>query len=186
MCVSLRLPRYMDLYVCMKDTHACPQYSGRDSDSPPIIPLHWYYSVISTKWLRGRFSMLSTHQSNPPTLFLFLLFSLQVILIFCSLLYSGSPFTPPPANWSILHCGGLLTYTIYESCPETSIKAMCYQKEYILCCTWFAFELRGSELQILSVCNVNYYFMISCHTLFHWLTACGSRKRSNALAKKQG
>lgn len=38
-----------------KHTHACPQHSGRDSDSPPIIPRHRYYSVISTKWLCGRF-----------------------------------------------------------------------------------------------------------------------------------
>lgn len=83
-------------------------------------------------------SLLSTHQSHPPTLFLLLF--LQVILFSCLLLCSGSLFTHPPAHWSTLHCGGLLPYTVYDSSLKQSIKAMCYQKEYCaahgLCLNW--------------------------------------------------
>lgn len=53
---------------------------------------------------------------------------------------------PQAKRSSILHCGGLLSYSM-TSCLERSIKAMCYQMECILFCIWFAFELGGSELQ---------------------------------------
>lgn len=120
------------------------QHSGTDSDSLSIIPRHWYYSVISGKWLRGQLyccppinPTLLCASSSP-------FFRSSSPFAFSS---SSSLFTQPQAKRSsILHCGGLLSYSM-TSCLERSIKAMCYQMECILFCIWFAFELGGSELQ---------------------------------------
>lgn len=120
------------------------QHSGTDSDSLSIIPRHWYYSVISAKWLRGQLyccppinPTLLCASSSP-------FFRSSSPFAFSS---SSSLFTQPQAKRSsILHCGGLLSYSM-TSCLERSIKAMCYQMECILFCIWFAFELGGSELQ---------------------------------------
>lgn len=127
-----------------RNTHASLQHSGTDSDSLSIIPRHWYYSVISAKWLRGQLyccppinPTLLCASSSP-------FFRSSSPSAFSS---SSSLFTQPQAKRSsILHCGGLLSYSM-TSCLERSIKAMCYQKECILFCIWFAFELGGSELQ---------------------------------------
>lgn len=173
----LRTYIYMYQRHTFRNTNACLRHSGTDSESPPIILQHWYYSVISTKSSINPILVRSSSSS-----------SCRSSSFLGSLLCSGSPFTPPPANWSTLHCGGLPPYTVYDSCLKQSIKAMCYQKECILCRTWFEFEPRGSELQIE---YVTWCLFVSCaqargHTctheqvavwyIFHWLRVVGSYK----------
>lgn len=140
---------YMYQRHAFRNTHACPWHSGRDSDSPPIIPWHWYYCVISTKWLRGRFC--SCPPINPTPLH--------------SSSSSSSSFSFAVALNLPFHKLIDLYFTVVDSSHITSAwsSLLHIQNKYILCCTWFASELRGSEVQIakLSKCEVNYYYFIA-------------------------
>lgn len=137
----------MCVYRCTHpETHMhAPQRSWGDSDSPPSRPAALILLCYLNKVALWAIFFPAVHQSNsnPPTFPSF--FTCRSSLFFCfSPLQWLSTHPPlPPANWSLLHCGGLLPHTVYDSSLKQSIKAMCYQKE---CCAAHGLHLDGGEV----------------------------------------
>lgn len=108
-----------------------PQRSGRDSDSTPSRPAalipHCYHNKVAP---RGRFSPPSTHQSGRPTLPPLPPATHLGTLLPFSLLAAAPHLSLPQANRSRPQCCELLPHTVSHSCPQQSIKDVCYQKAY--------------------------------------------------------
>lgn len=141
MCGNYKEGGVACIYTCQRPTfrkHACMPPEFRERRRPPALPLHppslipLCYRNKVAPWAIPHAVRPSIHPHLPRS-------SCRSSLSPALSLYAASPFTPPPPDGSIFHRGGLLPYTIYECSPQRSVKAMRYQKEYIPCCTWFAF-----------------------------------------------